>query len=244
MALETKTNVFEIHTKTLVKDRMHEKLLKWLFPLDSSWHPECQKKRVDGTNLKYLDWSSETATCRTLSTMEIQAQGNDSLIFCHQSAAGTTCLDNRRSVLILRLQGIKDENWNEKLTMGTFSQTSRFLECLLKKLSHALETVRIYFGETPTIPLAARESDIRLFIEHEIGGPNDYESDAMDEKNSNAISLRVIDSDEGMQEQTVLDREEALNPLPSNLDDAFAGTMERIERQTDSQFKLEAEAID
>ncbi|ODH19691.1 hypothetical protein ACO22_06139 [Paracoccidioides brasiliensis] len=124
MALATKTNVFEIHTKTLVKDRMHEKLLKWLFPLNSSWRPECQKKRVDGTNLKYLDRSSETATCRTLSAMEIQEQGNDSL------------------------------------------------------------------------------------------------------------------------EQTVLDREEALKPLPSNLDDAFAGTMERIERQTDSQFKLEAEAID
>ncbi|ODH47709.1 hypothetical protein GX48_06201 [Paracoccidioides brasiliensis] len=80
MALATKTNVFEIHTKTLVKDRMHEKLLKWLFPLNSSWRPECQKKRVDGTNLKYLDRSSETATCRTLSTMEIQAQGNDSLV--------------------------------------------------------------------------------------------------------------------------------------------------------------------
>ncbi|EEH37672.2 hypothetical protein PAAG_08090 [Paracoccidioides lutzii Pb01] len=48
--LATKTNVIEIHTKSLVNDRMHEKLLKWLSSLNSSWHPECQKKRVDGTS--------------------------------------------------------------------------------------------------------------------------------------------------------------------------------------------------
>ncbi|KGM91481.1 uncharacterized protein PADG_12436 [Paracoccidioides brasiliensis Pb18] len=201
MALATKTNVFEIHTKTLVKDRMHEKLLKWLFPLNSSWRPECQKKRVDGTNLKYLDRSSETATCRTLSTMEIQEQGNDSLVGYRSRKTGMRSSPWERSARLL-------------VTSAHFTAIYICLDAI-----DELKDMRRLFGmlAKKSSPMPLRQSAFILERHLPFHLPP---------------------------EQTVLDREEALKPLPSNLDDAFAGTMERIERQTDSQFKLEAEAID
>jgi hypothetical protein len=60
------------------------------------------------------------------------------------------------------------------------------------------ETIQQYFKEAQIIPIEARESDIRLYIEHAIGGPDDKEPDAMDDDLRRAILKRVVDSAEGM----------------------------------------------
>lgn len=49
-----------------------------------------------------------------------------------------------------------------------------------------------------SLTIKAHESDIRLFIEREIGGPNDIESQAMDERLRMDILEKVVDSAKGM----------------------------------------------
>jgi hypothetical protein len=59
-------------------------------------------------------------------------------------------------------------------------------------------TVQEYFKEENYISIEAHENDIRLFIEHEIGGTNDLEPDAMDEKLRKDIFINIIKSAKGV----------------------------------------------
>jgi hypothetical protein len=63
---------------------------------------------------------------------------------------------------------------------------------------HIRETIQQYFKEAQIIPIKAQESDIRLYIEHAIGGPDDKEPDAMDDELRRAILTKVVASAEGM----------------------------------------------
>ncbi|KAI9766873.1 MAG: hypothetical protein M1839_004741 [Geoglossum umbratile] len=63
---------------------------------------------------------------------------------------------------------------------------------------HVQGIVQEYFTEGQSISVTAHESDIRRFIEHEIGGPNDIEPDAMDERLRKDILEKVVDSAKGV----------------------------------------------
>ncbi|KAE8357611.1 ankyrin repeat-containing domain protein [Aspergillus caelatus] len=112
---------------------------------------------------------------------------------------------------------------------------------------HVQVTVARHIKEKHEIPIVAHDHDIRRFIDLEIGGPNDIEPDAMDEKLRVDIQNKAIESAKGvfllpvlqvhaiLQATTIRRREEALRTLPSDLGDAFAGTMARIEQQPHAQ---------
>lgn len=70
---------------------------------------------------------------------------------------------------------------------------------------HVEGTVQKYFKVQQSVSIQAHEDDIRQFIEHEVGGPNDIEPDAMDEKLKKDILKKVVDSAEGM----------SVSPLPA-----------------------------
>lgn len=53
-------------------------------------------------------------------------------------------------------------------------------------------------GTDTGIIIEVHESDIRRFLEHEIGGPNDLEPEAMDETLRKLIIDKVADSAKGM----------------------------------------------
>jgi hypothetical protein len=88
----------------------------------------------------------------------------------------------------------------------------RFLEGLLRRLCDVPSAIQIFltgrphvekvvqkFAKTDTgIIIEAHESDIRRFVEHEIGGPNDLEPEAMDETLRTLIIDKVVDSAKGM----------------------------------------------
>ncbi|KAL4947029.1 hypothetical protein BDW69DRAFT_190584 [Aspergillus filifer] len=59
------------------------------------------------------------------------------------------------------------------------------------------EAVQEHLAEGQRIIIQAHRSDIQRFIEHEIGGPNDIEPKAMDEKLRTEILEKVVDSAEG-----------------------------------------------
>ena len=63
---------------------------------------------------------------------------------------------------------------------------------------HVREAIQKYFKGEQSICIEAHESDIRRYIEHEIGGPNDIEPDAMDERLRTDILEKVVDSAKGM----------------------------------------------
>ncbi|KAB8271024.1 hypothetical protein BDV30DRAFT_228526 [Aspergillus minisclerotigenes] len=126
------------------------------------------------------------------------------------------------------------------------------LECLQGRCSmqlfitgrpHIRQTVQKYLKQRQEIPIEAHEGDIRRFINREIGGPNDIEPDAMDERLRLDIQSKVLASAKGifllpvlqvhavLQAATMRRREEALKTLPSSLSGAFSGTVARIEQQ-------------
>ncbi|KAB8249813.1 hypothetical protein BDV35DRAFT_377910 [Aspergillus flavus] len=126
------------------------------------------------------------------------------------------------------------------------------LECLQGRSSmqlfitgrpHIRQTVQKYLKQRQEIPIEAHEGDIRRFIDREIGGPNDIEPDAMDEKLRLDIQSKVLASAKGifllpvlqvhavLQAATMRLREEALKTLPSSLSGAFSDTVARIEQQ-------------
>lgn len=63
---------------------------------------------------------------------------------------------------------------------------------------HIRQTVQRYLNQRQEIPIEAHEDDIRQFIDREIGGPNDIEPDAMDEKLRLEIQSKVLASAKGM----------------------------------------------
>ncbi|KAH8707081.1 hypothetical protein GQ44DRAFT_492786 [Phaeosphaeriaceae sp. PMI808] len=72
------------------------------------------------------------------------------------------------------------------------------MQIFLTGRQHIQGTVQEYFKEDNIIPIEARENDIRLFCEHEIGGANDLEPGAMDEKLRKATLSKVTESAEGV----------------------------------------------
>ncbi|KAF2185462.1 purine and uridine phosphorylase [Zopfia rhizophila CBS 207.26] len=63
---------------------------------------------------------------------------------------------------------------------------------------HVQGIIHEYFREERSISIEAHESDIRRFIEHEIGGDNDLEPDAMDETLRKDILMKAVDSAKGV----------------------------------------------
>ncbi|KAE8147319.1 hypothetical protein BDV25DRAFT_169222 [Aspergillus avenaceus] len=112
---------------------------------------------------------------------------------------------------------------------------------------HIRTTLEKYIPNKREIAVQAHEYDIRKFIDREIGGPNDLEPDAMDEKLRQDIQEKVLAAAKGvfllpvlqvrsvLQATTLRRRERALEALPSSIGDAFASTMVRIEQQPDAQ---------
>jgi hypothetical protein len=72
------------------------------------------------------------------------------------------------------------------------------MQIFLTGRQHIQGTVQEYFREENIIPIEARENDIRLYCEHEIGGANDLEPDAMDEKLRKTTLSKITDSAEGV----------------------------------------------
>ena len=72
------------------------------------------------------------------------------------------------------------------------------IQIFLTGRPHVQDTIQEYFKGEHSITIQVHESDIRLFIEHEIGGPNDIEPKAMDEKLRKDILKKVVDSAKGM----------------------------------------------
>ncbi|PGG95107.1 hypothetical protein AJ79_10258, partial [Helicocarpus griseus UAMH5409] len=118
-----------------------------------------------------------------------------------------------------------------------FRDGSASIQIFITGRPHVGGTIREYLKTEQSITIEARESDIQRFIEYEIGGPNDIEPKAMDKQLRTEILKKIVDSAKGMlvrailQATTIRDREESLKTLPSDLGEAFAGTMTRIERQ-------------
>jgi hypothetical protein len=63
---------------------------------------------------------------------------------------------------------------------------------------HIQDVVLEYLESQHTITIRANESDIRRFIEHEIGGPNDIAPRAMDEKLKGDMFAKILGSAKGM----------------------------------------------
>ncbi|KAJ6258876.1 hypothetical protein Dda_5771 [Drechslerella dactyloides] len=117
------------------------------------------------------------------------------------------------------------------------------------------DTVEEYLTGGQVISIVAHESDIERFVEYEIGGPSDIEPDAMDEELRMNILTKVAGSAQGvfllpalqlrtvLQATTIRDREAALEILPSDLDEAFGETMDRVKQQPKGLFEKAAKII-
>jgi hypothetical protein len=107
-------------------------------------------------------------------------------ITCAQFTTAYICLDALDELRDLHglLQSLRDR--------------ASFLKIFITGRPHIRETIQQYFKEAQIIPIKAQESDIRLYIEHAIGGPDDKEPDAMDDELRRAILKKVVASAEGM----------------------------------------------
>ncbi|OGM45233.1 ankyrin repeat domain protein [Aspergillus bombycis] len=145
---------------------------------------------------------------------------------------------NKVYICIDALDEMKDQG-----TLLACLQGRPSLQLFITGRPHIRQTVQNYLKQSQEIPIEAHEGDIRQFIDREIGGPNDIEPDAMDEELRLEIHSKVLASAKGifllpvmqvhavLQAATMRRREEALKTLPSNLSDAFSGTVARIEQQ-------------
>jgi hypothetical protein len=91
-----------------------------------------------------------------------------------------------------------DEVHNLRGLLKTLRESLTYVQIFFTGRQHVQSTVQEYFKEENFISIEARESDIRLFIEHEIGGANDLEPGAMNDKLRERISNEVIKSAEGV----------------------------------------------
>jgi hypothetical protein len=91
-----------------------------------------------------------------------------------------------------------DELDNLRSLLEKLRQSPSSMQIFMTGRRHIEETVQEYLKEDNAISIKAHESDLRLFIEHEIGGDNDLEPDAMDEKLRNDILETVIGSAQGV----------------------------------------------
>lgn len=91
-----------------------------------------------------------------------------------------------------------DELPDLRVLFGQLSYRPSNLKIFVTGQHHVEDTVQKYLKGKQIISIEAHESDIRRFIEHEIGGPNDVEPDAMDEKLRKGILETVVTSAQGM----------------------------------------------
>ena len=91
-----------------------------------------------------------------------------------------------------------DELENLRGLLEKLRQSPSSMQIFITGRRHIEGTVQEYLKEDNAISIRAHESDLRLFIEHEIGGEDDLEPDAMDEKLRNDILETVIGSAEGV----------------------------------------------
>ncbi|KNG86035.1 putative ankyrin repeat domain protein [Aspergillus nomiae NRRL 13137] len=156
-------------------------------------------------------------------------------IACEQFSRVYICLD------------ALDELRDQRSLLISLQARSSSVQLYITGRPHVQVQVERHLKEKREILIEAHDDDIRRFIDLEIGGPNDIEPDAMDEKLRMDIQNKVIESAKGLfllpvlqvhailQATTIRRREEALKTLPSDLGDAFAGTMMRIEEQPCAQ---------
>ena len=91
-----------------------------------------------------------------------------------------------------------DELRNPRGLLKQLRDSSHSMQIFITGRHHVQVTVQEYLTEEQTISIEAHESDIRRFVEYEIGGPNDIEPRAMDERLRKDILDKVVDSAEGV----------------------------------------------
>uniref|UniRef100_A0A093VM92 Ankyrin repeat domain-containing protein 50 n=1 Tax=Talaromyces marneffei PM1 TaxID=1077442 RepID=A0A093VM92_TALMA len=165
-------------------------------------------------------------------------------IICAQFSRVYICLD--------ALDELQESNLRRILK---WIQDGPSVHIFLTSRPHIQDVVLEYLESQHTVIVRANESDIRRFIEHEIGGPNDIAPRAMDERLKGDIFAKILGSAKGifllpsLQVRTVLQavtkrsREESLESLPSSLGEAFAGTITRILQQPNSMSELARKII-
>ena len=91
-----------------------------------------------------------------------------------------------------------DELENLRGLLKQLRDSPHSMQIFVTSRHHVQVTVQEYLTEGQTICIEAHESDIQRFIEHEIGGPNDIEPRAMDERLRKDILEEVVNSAEGV----------------------------------------------
>ena len=91
-----------------------------------------------------------------------------------------------------------DELGNVRGLLKHLRDSPHSMQIFITGRHHVQATVQEYLTEGQIISIEAQESDIRLFIENEIGGPNDIEPRAMDERLRKDILEEVVDSAKGL----------------------------------------------
>ena len=91
-----------------------------------------------------------------------------------------------------------DELGNLQDLLKQLRDGPHFMQFFITSRYHVKSTVQKYLTEGRTISIEAHESDIRRFIECEIGGPNDSEPRAMDKRLRMDILEKVVDSAKGV----------------------------------------------
>ena len=72
------------------------------------------------------------------------------------------------------------------------------MQIFLTGRQHIQGTVQEYFKDENEIAIEAHENDIQLYFQHEIGGINDLEPDAMDQKLREVTLRKVTESAKGV----------------------------------------------
>lgn len=107
-------------------------------------------------------------------------------ITCEQFSRVYICLD------------ALDELQDQRSLLMTLQARSSSIQLYITGRPHVRVTVEMHIKEKREIPIVAHDHDIRQFIDYEIGGPNDIEPDAMDEKLRVDIQDKIIESAKGV----------------------------------------------
>jgi S-methylmethionine-dependent homocysteine/selenocysteine methylase len=91
-----------------------------------------------------------------------------------------------------------DELGNLRGLLKQLRDSPHSMQIFITGRDYVQVTVQEYLTEGQTISIEAYKSDIQRFIEHEIGGPNDIEPRAMDERLRKDILEKVVNSAEGV----------------------------------------------
>jgi hypothetical protein len=91
-----------------------------------------------------------------------------------------------------------DELGNLRGLLKQLRDSPHSMQFFITGRSYVQVIVQEYLTGGQTISIEAYQSDIRRFIESEIGGPNDIEPHAMDERLRKDILEKVVDSAKGV----------------------------------------------